>query len=65
MIKKGTDKHFNKISGRSSLYEIQCCSSTSESTINGSEKYHPKEAAKTQIHIITTFPHARSWLEIQ
>ena len=52
MIKKGTDKHINKIACSSSLCEMQKitlsqnCSSPSENTINVTEKSYPKETAK-------------------
>ena len=52
MIKKETDKHIKKIPGCASfcVYKkstLQNCSSSLESTINVTEKYYPKEAAKS------------------
>ena len=49
MLKKGTDTHINKIPVSPTQYGIQknCTLRNCLSTINVSEKYHPKEAAKT------------------
>ena len=51
-IKNGIDKYINKISGSPSLYnilKIAIQGTVSESTINVTEKYHPKEAVKPLI----------------
>ena len=50
MIKKGTDKHINKIPVSFSLngnFKIALCG-TGSFIINMTEKYHPKEAAKNK-----------------
>ena len=53
MIKKGKNKHINKMPINQNLYEIQknctlrSCLSPYENAINVGETYHPKEVAKT------------------
>ena len=58
MIKKGTGKHINTISGSPNLYEKKCtlrnCSSPEKNNMNMIEKYHPKEAAKI-INTLNTY----------
>ena len=68
IIKNGTDKHMNKISGSSSQYEIQkiaLCRTLADplkKVLSMRLKIITQKRQQKLIHI-NTFPHARSWIK--